>query len=149
VSHLPHPDDRPQADVVLYDGECNFCIRGAQRVNTWSSGERVAFLPIGSAEVAERYPDLGPDRLQREMVVVDRSGRRHGGADAIRYLSRRLPKLWWLALPLHIPGFMPLWRFLYRVLARNRYLLGGKREPEPEPCREGVCSIPTADEHRR
>jgi predicted DCC family thiol-disulfide oxidoreductase YuxK len=62
-------------------------------------------------------------------------GRRRGGADAVRYLSRRLMLLWPLALLLHVPGSMPLWQWLYRVVARNRYRIAGS-------CAEGSCRIP-------
>ena len=44
--------------------------------------------------VGERFPDLTHEQLMEQMYVVDRAGRRHGGAGAIRYLSRRLPRLW-------------------------------------------------------
>jgi predicted DCC family thiol-disulfide oxidoreductase YuxK len=53
----------------------------------------------------------------------------------VRYLSRRLVLLWPLALLLHVPGSMPLWQWLYRVVARNRYRIAGS-------CAEGSCRIP-------
>jgi hypothetical protein len=44
----------------------------------------------------------------------------HRGADAIRYLARRLPALWPLLPVLRLPGSMPAWRWLYRKLADRR-----------------------------
>ena len=38
-----------------------------------------------------------------------------GGAVAVRYLSRRLVLLWPLALLLHVPGSLPLWKSLYET----------------------------------
>ena len=70
-----------------------------------------------------------------EMVVVDARGRVWRGAGAVRYLSRRLVALWPLALPLHVPGSMPLWSALYRLVARNRYRLAGT-------CADGACRLP-------
>ena len=59
-----------------------------------------------------------------EMVVVDRHGRRHGGAAAFRYLTRRLPTLWWAAPLMHLPFSLPIWSWCYRFIARQRYRWG-------------------------
>jgi predicted DCC family thiol-disulfide oxidoreductase YuxK len=68
-------------------------------------------------------------------VIIDRDGNRHWGAYAVRYLTRRLRRLWW-ALPLaYFPGSMLLWRPLYRWIARNRYRLSGAK------CDEGTCEL--------
>jgi predicted DCC family thiol-disulfide oxidoreductase YuxK len=54
--------------------------------------------------------------------------------EAVRYLSRRLPLLWPLAVPLHVPGSLPIWERLYRFIARNRYRIAGS-------CEEGTCRL--------
>jgi predicted DCC family thiol-disulfide oxidoreductase YuxK len=48
-----------------------------------------------------------------------------------------LPLLWPLAPLLHIPLSMPLWRWLYRFIARNRYRIAGKRTQ----CDDNACSL--------
>ncbi|MEM1303442.1 MAG: DCC1-like thiol-disulfide oxidoreductase family protein, partial [Planctomycetota bacterium] len=55
---FPPPADRPGADVVLYDGECNFCRAQMQRLTRWDTGGRLAYLSIHDPVVAERWPDL-------------------------------------------------------------------------------------------
>ncbi|TWT47505.1 thiol-disulfide oxidoreductase DCC family protein [Botrimarina hoheduenensis] len=136
---LPPPD----TDVVLYDGECAFCrarmeqLRWFDRPLLGLRGHRLAYLSLHAVEVATLYPQVPHQRLLEEMVVVDPQGRIHGGADAVRHLSRRLPRLWWLAPILHLPGSKGVWRALYRCLARNRYRLGGR----VADCHEGVCAI--------
>jgi predicted DCC family thiol-disulfide oxidoreductase YuxK len=70
-----------------------------------------------------------------QMYVVDRAGRRHGGADAVRYLSRRLPLLWPVMPILHIPGTAGLWRWAYRQVAKRRYRISGRS------CDQDACSI--------
>jgi len=35
---------------------------------------------------------------------------------------------------LHIPGSLPVWNWLYRLVARNRMRLGGR-------CEEGTCRL--------
>lgn len=135
-AELPDPDTLTDSDVVIYDGECNFCrsqVRNLERLD-WG-GRRLAFLSLHDPRVGERYPDLTKARLMEQMYVVDQSGNRHGGADAVRYLSRRLPTLWVAAPILHLPGTAGLWRWLYRQVAKRRYKLAGKT------CENDACGV--------
>ena len=133
---LPSITDRPTADVVIYDGKCPFCRSQVSRLAAWDGGGRLAFLSAHDATVAERYSDLSLDQLMSQMYVIDRRGRRHGGAAALRYLSRRLPRLWIAAPLLHIPFSLPLWQWLYRQIAARRYRLAGG-----PACADGTCQI--------
>ncbi|MBD54454.1 MAG: thiol-disulfide oxidoreductase, partial [Rhodopirellula sp.] len=104
-SELPDPNKFPDADVVIFDGQCNFCksqIRTLQRLNC--CGDRLAYISLHDPRVAQNYPDLTHKMMMEQMYVVDQAGRRHGGADAVRYLTRRLPTLWLAAPLLHLPG---------------------------------------------
>lgn len=108
-----------------------------ERLARWDGkGRRLAFLSLHDPEVAKRFPDLTYDQLMQEMYVMDRWGRRHAGAAAIRYLSRRLPRLYLLAPLLHLPFCLPVWRWAYRQVARRRYWLGGPATTcDDEACR--------------
>ena len=124
-------------DVVIFDGQCRFCTAQVDRLRKWDRGNRLEFLSLHDPEVGRRFPDLTHEQLMAEMYVVDRSGRRHAGAEAVRYLSRRLPRLWLLAPVLHVPGMLPLWRWAYRQIARRRY-----RFAPAADCETGACRIP-------
>ena len=133
--HLPTPEERPEADVVIYDGHCRICTSQVRKLQWWDGGDRLAYVSLHDPLVADRYPDLTHEQLMQEMVIVDRHGKRHPGAQAIRYLTTRLPRMWWAAPILWFPGSMFLWRFLYRQIAKNRYRFG-----KLEECDDGACS---------
>jgi predicted DCC family thiol-disulfide oxidoreductase YuxK len=133
---LPDPDERPEADIVIYDGHCAFCRASVERLRWWDCRNRLAYLSLHDPRVAQRYPDLSHERLMREMVVVDRQGRYHGGAAGFRYLTRRLRRLWWLMPLMHIPFSLPLWQGMYRQIAKRRYGIAGKIE-----CADGTCHL--------
>lgn len=125
----------PAHDTVLYDGQCRFCrsqIGILKRLDWW---HRLQFTSLHDPSVAADFPEIPLARLHEEMVVVDRTGQARGGADAVRYLSRRLPPLWPLAALLHIPGSLPLWRWLYGFVAKRRLLIAGR-------CDDGSCRLP-------
>jgi predicted DCC family thiol-disulfide oxidoreductase YuxK len=112
------------------------CTAQVRKLLWWDCQGKLAYLSLHDPIVAEHYPDLSHERLMSEMVIVDRRGQRHGGAEAIRYLTRRLRRLWWAAPLLWFPGTLWLWKLLYRLVARNRYRFG-----RHEACEEGTCNL--------
>lgn len=134
-TEFPDPDQLTDADVVIFDGECNFCRSGVQLMRRLDlGGRKLAYISLHDARVAVRYPDLEHSDLMDQMYVVDRNDRRHGGSEAVKYLSRRLPVLWPVMPILHLPGSASLWRWLYHQVARRRYRLAG-RTCDSDGCR--------------
>lgn len=125
---------RPSKDTVLYDGHCRFCRGQIALLRRLDLGGVLEFTSLHDASVSHDFPEIPPEDMLAEMFVVDRSGRTWRGAGAVRYLSRRLVALWPLAVPLHVPGSMPLWRILYGFVARNRYRIAGT-------CDDGGCRL--------
>lgn len=142
---LPAPADNPHADIVIYDGDCQFCTRQVKRLHWLDRGRRLTFLSLHDPAVARLLPELSHDELMKEMLVLPASDgsqqprRSYGGAAAARYLSRRLPLLWWLAPLLHIPGSLPLWSWGYQLVARNRYRWNKARGKTD--CSSGSCDL--------
>ena len=133
---LPSPEDRPGADVLIYDGNCRICTAQIARLPWWDCQGHLAYLSLHDPAVAQRYPDLSHDALMRDMYIVDRHGNRHRGAAAFRYLTRRLRRLWWLAPVLYIPFSLPAWQWLYRQIADRRYRFGTTTD-----CADDACAV--------
>ena len=133
---LPGINDLPDADVVIFDGQCNFCISQVKNLNRWA-GNRLAFLSLHDPIVAERYPELSHDMLMKQMYVVTPDGDYFAGAAAIKYLSRKLPWLWALAPIMHIPMTLPLWQWAYDQIAKRRYRIAGRNSD----CTSGSCEV--------
>ncbi|MFM9068208.1 MAG: thiol-disulfide oxidoreductase DCC family protein [Planctomycetota bacterium] len=133
---LPSPAERPTASVVIFDGQCRFCTASVRSLTRFDWLGKLAYRSLHDPQVAVDYPDLSYDQMMREMHLVDQQGRRYGGAAAMRFACLRLPLLVPLGLIMHIPGTMPLWRFLYRTIAERRYRFG-----RIESCDGGTCSL--------
>ena len=136
---LPAPAERPEADVVIYEGHCKFCTGQVKNLARWDTRGRLAFLSLHDAEVPRRFPDLTHDQLMEQMYVVDQKGNRYGGAAAFRYLTRRLPRLYLLAPLMHLPFTLPIWQWGYKLVARNRYLFG--KLSDNDTCDDGACKV--------
>jgi predicted DCC family thiol-disulfide oxidoreductase YuxK len=125
----------PRRDTVIYDGHCRFCRSQIALLRRLDPIGSLEFVSQHEPSVARDFPELSADDLHAQMYVIDRAGHAHGGAEAVRYLSRRLPLLWPLAVPLHVPGSLPLWKAAYRFVARRRYHIAGS-------CDDGTCRLP-------
>lgn len=126
--------EQNQKDVVLYDGQCNFCrsqINILRRLDGW---HRLEFVSLHDPQVATNYPNLTVEQLMEQMWITTPNGAQYGGAYAVRYLSRRLPILWPIAPLMHIPFSMPMWCFLYRQVAKYRYKIAGRDCDEGDTC---------------
>mgnify|MGYP006100027467 CR=1 FL=1 len=135
-TELPDPDAFSDADVVIYDGHCNFCRSQINTLHRFDCcGHRLAYLSLHDPRTSRRYPDLTHEMLMEQMYVIDRQGQRHEGSNAVRYLTRRLPTLWIAAPLLHLPGSARLWRWMYQQVAKRRYKLAGKS------CDSDSCSV--------
>lgn len=129
-----HTQHQPGHDTVLYDGQCRFCRSQIALLRRLDLAGCLGFTSLHDPSVAADYPELSRDDLLSQMYVVSRSGEARGGAEAVRYLSRRLPLLWPAAVLLHVPGSLPLWKSLYAFVARNRMKIAGR-------CDDGTCRI--------
>lgn len=132
-SPLPSPADLPGSDVVVFDGNCQFCTRQVQRLHQLDA-RRLSFLSLHDPQVRELCPNLTHEQLMAEMFVVEPSGRQHGGAAAFRYLTRKLPWLWPLAPIMHLPFSLPLWAWLYGHIAKRRYWFNRKAVCDSDSC---------------
>ena len=145
-SVLPCPRNHPGADVVIYDGQCVFCAKQVKNLMRLDGKNRLAFVSLHDVFVTEQFPDLGFDQMMEQIYLIPNAGEaggyrsaRLGGAAAIRFLSRRLPKLWILAPLMHIPFTMPIWQWVYRQIADRRYKIAGKSDPQCD--KNGTCDL--------
>lgn len=144
---LPSPREFANTDVLIYDGNCNFCIGQVKKVHRLDGKNRVSFISLHDSFVAQHFPDLSYDQMMDQMYLIPAGNKsehpyseaRHGGAAAIRYLTCRLPLLWIFTPLLHFPFSLPFWQWGYQIVARYRYKIAGKRGVQ---CDEnGSCEL--------
>jgi predicted DCC family thiol-disulfide oxidoreductase YuxK len=114
---------------LFYDGECRLCRESAGRVESILARRRIRLCTLQSSEAPQRL-GLSGRALLREIRLLLADGRNLGGADAVMEISRRIWWAWPLWLFSRVPGVRPLLHAVYRVIATNRYCIGG------------VCNIP-------
>ncbi len=110
--------------VLLYDGQCGFCLESVKRLRILDLFGWVDPLDFHTQpDLAKLNPALTPERCRSEMVLIEPNGRLSGGFQAFARLSRRLPLLLWLAPVVHLPGANWVGTRIYRWVAAHRALL--------------------------
>ena len=109
----------PRAKVI-YDGECGFCrssVRSLQVMDLWGKLDYIT----------------GPKGMS-EMKLYSSDDKIYGGFFAFRKLVWKLPMLYPMIPVVYFPGSGIVGPFIYRWIARNRYLF-----PIHHTCSGGSC----------
>ena len=129
VSEMPNPH------IVIFDGVCNFCNEAVNFIIKRDPRGVFAFAPMQSRcgqSLIQKYniPEVGIDTL-----LLIKNGRSYLRTDAALEITKDLSGLWFFLRALKIVP-RPLRGYFYKVFARNRYKLFGKRDtcmiPAPE-----------------
>ncbi|HMS56273.1 MAG TPA: DCC1-like thiol-disulfide oxidoreductase family protein [Fimbriimonadaceae bacterium] len=123
--------------LVFFDGYCNLC---SGWVDFLIRRDRNGDFQYGSLQ-GQTAKQLVPEFAQEEglstLVVLDSNGKKHVRSTAVGFVLQRLGGLWGIlgSLLLVIPR--PIRDWGYRLVARNRYRLVGRRKE---------CRLPTPEE---
>ena len=126
--------ERAPSGLVLYDGECDFCVSSVRHLSPVLQQAGFDFQPLQAATGNSAQPEAGtinPASRFDSMLVVTADGRRLQTAEAVVYLAS---KIWWARPVCWIarwPWGMGLVGWFYIRIAENRYRF------------QGICSRPS------
>ncbi|HLJ93147.1 MAG TPA: DUF393 domain-containing protein [Gemmataceae bacterium] len=125
--------------VVLYDGHCTLCTRGARKLLALARPGAVEAVNFQEPGALVPFPGLTHEACMQAMILVAPDGRRFRGFEAaVRAVATR-PVLGWIAYTYYLPGIRQLCDRLYAWVAANRYRLLGKTVTDA--CTDGTCSL--------
>jgi predicted DCC family thiol-disulfide oxidoreductase YuxK len=135
------PDSSAKAEtttghaVMLFDGECNFCDTTVQFIIRRDPQGYIQFAPLQSETGQRLLAEHGLSPEPETMVLIE-DGKAYTRSLAALRVAYRLNKGWPLFYHLFRWVPAPIRDFFYKMIARNRYRLFGKREscmmPTPE-----------------
>jgi len=120
-------NEPPRRHTVLFDADCPICLRSVEALKRKDKRRVLAFRSIRHPETPKLFPSLSPEALEQSIHLVSPDGKVREGAEAVEALLALLPGLSWTGLLFRLPFARPLARWLYRLVARNRYLLTCRR----------------------
>jgi predicted DCC family thiol-disulfide oxidoreductase YuxK len=120
--------------VVIYDGECRFCVSQIARIKGLDRNGEFEYLPRQDPSADERFPVLGSVDFNSGLRLIEPDGSTFAGADAFYHMARRLPSTRAFAWFYHVPGVKPMAHMIYAWIAANRKKLG-------QTCENDACKI--------
>lgn len=91
--------DKVKTPFLLYDADCILCTRFKQALERLDVENRLHYVPVGTAEVYEQFPNIDPGLSKQVLHYVDEQGQVHMGGDIAAALAHQFPginKLAWL-----------------------------------------------------
>jgi predicted DCC family thiol-disulfide oxidoreductase YuxK len=134
-------DGRPM--VLLFDGQCLFCIASARRLAAWARPGAVELADFHDPGVHARLAHVRlPEHVT--LTLVGPGGELATGAEAtFRTLATR--PLWRLVTWLYwVPGLHTLYNAAYALIARHRYRIMGRAGA----CESGACGLEPVEGRR-
>jgi len=119
--------------TVFYDERCEMCRRCRDWLSRQPAFVPLAFIPLQSPMLEQRYPGLAAFHPEREILVVDDDGGiyRGGGAWLMCLWATQTYREW--AVRLAHPALYPLVRKFCTLVSHNRLAISAllsRRKPE-------------------
>lgn len=132
----------PTKPIVVYDGECAFCVRQIGRIRRMDAAAHFDYVPRQEPTLEKRFPILAESDFNTGIRLIGTDGSVTVGADAMYEVMRRLPRLRLVAWLYRVPGIHGLCRALYAWIAANRQRLS-------RYCDTGACDTPAVSRRDR
>ncbi len=120
--------------LLVYDGNCGFCVRWARRLMRWDRGQRLACRAFQEPGVLERA-GIELDAARRSVWLVEDGQRYEGAAAVLRALDLALGVVFFYPA-YRLPGLERLADGVYGWVAANRHRFG--RAGRCSGCADGV-----------
>lgn len=128
-----------QNAIILFDGVCNFCNDSVNFMIERDSNNYFKFATLQSGIATELCEKHKVDRKNTDSIILVEDEKAHTHSTAALRIARRLDGIWSvLYIFIVIPKFIR--DFFYKLFAKNRYSLFGKKDE---------CMIPTPEVRER
>lgn len=121
------------AKILTFDGHCRLCRKATAIIHSLDIFGRIDLVDFTDQNNQHRLKNFDLSRAQTEMLLETKKGWL-GGFHAFKAMAPSLPLLWPLVPFLLLPGVTPIGEKIYKLVAKNRYLLLGR-------CNDSYCEM--------
>jgi len=109
---------------LIYDGKCPFCICSVQRLKCMDLSGTLQLIDLHSLKnIKTLHPDLTRALAMSQIHLIEPDGALYGGFRVFQRLCFKMPMLYLLIPVFYFPGMRVIGSFVYRIIAKKRYLL--------------------------
>lgn len=121
--------------IILFDGVCNFCDGAVNFIISRDEKNYFKFAPLQSENGRKLAAEHGINLQKIDSVILIEGGEAYTESTAALKVARHLDGIWsWAYAFIVVPKFIR--DYFYRLFAKNRYRLFGKKDacmlPSPE-----------------
>ncbi len=121
--------------IVLFDGVCNFCSGSVNFIIERDKKNYFKFAPLQSKIGETLLEKYSISKDETDSVILIEDGKAYTHSTAALHIARKLDGAWSLLYAfIIVPKFIR--GFFYKVFAKNRYRLFGKKD---------ACMLPTPE----
>ncbi|MGQ0541022.1 MAG: thiol-disulfide oxidoreductase DCC family protein [Blastocatellia bacterium] len=121
--------------IVLFDGVCNFCNGSVNFIIEHDKAGFFTFAPLQSEIGEELLAKHGIDKTDTDSVILIEDDKAYTHSTAALRTARKLDGIWsWGFAFIAVPR--PIRDFFYKLFAKHRYRLFGRRD---------TCMVPTPE----
>jgi predicted DCC family thiol-disulfide oxidoreductase YuxK len=130
----------PKKTVVLYDGDCSFCVKQAQNLLALVPAEAAEVVSFREPGVLDRFPQVSLEACMRALHLVTPDGRVYSGFEAAVHALATRPGWRFAPAIYYLPGVRQVCDLFYWGLCMYRnYLL--RKAVAMGACAGGTCSL--------
>ena len=127
-------ESAPRSQLV-YDGGCQFCRNSVHKLKIMDLFATLAFVDFQSYEnPATIHKDLTPEKVHSQLWLIEPHGKLYGGFFVFQRICLTIPMLYPCIVVVYFPGIGVMGPFIYKIIAKNRYLLHFK-----PACKNNSC----------
>jgi len=120
---------------IIYDGHCHFCLASIHILQTMDLFGSLRPVDYHSVEdVKTLHPNLTKELCHSQLYLIEPDGALSGGFFIFRRICFKVPMLYLFVLFFYFPGASLVGPWVYRWVARNRYLFH-----RAKVCRDNAC----------
>jgi acetyl esterase len=106
--------------TLIYDGQCPFCIKSAERLQRWAGPSRLEIIAMEDPGAMLHHPDLDYARTLAAVQLILSNGYLCEGAEAAANAAALKPGWRFLKIVYYLPLIRQFANLSYRVVARKR-----------------------------
>ncbi len=124
-----------QRSILVYDGNCQFCRMSVQQLRVMDLFNTLNLLDFQRLDnIQTLHPKLTRELAHSQIHLIEPDGNLYGGFDVFRRLCFTLPMLYPLIPIFYFPGAGIVGPWVYRWIAKNRYLFHFNKV-----CKDNAC----------
>lgn len=123
-----------QAEII-YDGQCQFCLASIEKLSImdlFGYLKKVNYHDISDVKIL--HPNLTEELCRSQLHLIASTGELYGGFFIFRRLCLKIPMLYVLIPVFYFPGSGIIGPWMYRWIAKNRYLFHVNQRCQNNTC---------------